>query len=84
LTNPANTFDLANMFDFTPGATDVAGPSPYYLDSATNTFQSTTQPQPLLPETSSSVLLPGVAVVLLGGAVAVVFWRRRRHSGQIV
>ncbi len=81
LTNPANTFDLANMFDFTQGATDVAGPSPVFLDSATNTFQSTTQPQPLLPETSSSVLLPVVAVVLLGGAGALVFWRRRRHSG---
>ena len=67
------------MFDFTPNAPDVAGPASYYLDPAT--FQSTTTPQPLLPEVGgSNLLLPLSAAVLFGGGVAVIFWRRRRHS----
>ena len=37
LTNPANTFDMANMFDFSTGATDIAGQTPYVLK--TTTFQ---------------------------------------------
>ncbi|MGD0380700.1 MAG: alkaline phosphatase family protein [Acidimicrobiales bacterium] len=78
LTNPSTTFDLANMFDFSPGATDVAGSSPYYLDTAT--FQQTTVPSPVLPETSTPLLLPIGAGVILGGGALVVFWRRRRVS----
>jgi phospholipase C len=35
LTNPATTFDLSNMFDFTAGATDTAGPNPYILNTTT-------------------------------------------------
>ncbi len=78
LTNPSTTFDLANMFDFSPGATDVAGPTPYFLDTAT--FQQTTLPNPVLPETSTPLLLPIGAGVILGGGALVVFWRRRRGS----
>jgi phospholipase C len=82
LTNPANTFDLANMFDFTPNATDIAGPAPYYLDPTT--FQSTTQPQPLLPETQFPVVLPMLAAVVLGGSAFLALgWRRRRSSAGL-
>lgn len=85
--NPATatTFDLANMFDFTPGATDVAGPTPYYLGDPT--FQPVSQPNsaslpPLtgpaiaLPESHFPALLPIAGVVLIGGGVF--FGARRR------
>jgi phospholipase C len=78
LTNPSSTSDLANMFDFSPGATDVAGASPYFLDTAT--FQPTTLPDPVLPETGAPLLLPIGAGVILGGGALVLGWRRRRAS----
>ena len=40
--NPSTAFDLADMFDFTPGAADVAGSNPYYLGDPT--FQSVSAP----------------------------------------
>jgi phospholipase C len=81
LTNPAVTFDLANMFDFTPGARDVAGPTPYYLD--TTTFQPTTLPTPVLAQSDSSILLPIAAAVVLAGGTAFILGRRRIRRGAM-
>jgi len=77
LTNPSTTFDLANMFDFTPGATDVAGPAAYYLSSTT--FQPTTMPTPLLPDSKTPVLFIISGIVVLGGASLVLGRRQRRR-----
>ncbi|MBV9661218.1 MAG: hypothetical protein JO337_08685, partial [Acidimicrobiales bacterium] len=65
---------LSNLFDFTPGATDTAGCSPYYLDVHTGAV--TSSPTPLLPESPWTVALPVSAVALGAGAFA---WSRRRR-----
>jgi phospholipase C len=90
--NPSTSFDLADLFDFTPGATDVSGLSPYYLGDPT--FQQVSTPNaaslpPLppgppiaLPETHFPALLPVAAAVLVGGGVW--FLSRRRRVRQSI
>ena len=69
---------IQNMFDFTNGASDIAGPSPVFLDSTTG--QPTSQPQPLLPETPTVVGLGLLGVAVLGGGLVMHKMRRRRQA----
>jgi phospholipase C len=64
---------LSNLFDFTPGANDTAGCSPYFLD--VHTGMVTSSPNPQLPESPWQILLPISALVLAGAALAL---NRRR------
>ncbi len=73
---PPRAFDIQSMFDFTPGASDVAGVTPYYLDPTT--FQATSTPIPLVPETHFPVLFVLSGIVLFGGA-ALILGRRQLH-----
>jgi hypothetical protein len=79
LTNPATTFDMANMFDFSPTATDTAGTAPLFLNTAT--FQPTSLPDPVVPETAFPLLLPVGGAGLLAIAALAVYYRRRRPDG---
>ena len=67
---------IQNMFDFAPGATDVAGSTPVFLDATTG--QPTSQPQPDLPETPTVVALGLVGVAVMGSGVVLLSVRRRR------
>jgi len=79
LTNATTNFDIHSMFDFTPGATDIAGTTPFYLDPST--FQPTAAPIPEVPETQFPILFVVSGLVIFGGAVIVLGGRRFRHRG---
>ncbi|HVM65798.1 MAG TPA: alkaline phosphatase family protein, partial [Acidimicrobiales bacterium] len=64
---------LSNLFDFTPGANDVAGCNPYYLDVHTGAVTSV--PNPVLPDARMPALFAVSGAAVLGGFVLV---RRRR------
>jgi phospholipase C len=78
--NGSGKYDISNLFDFTPGAADTAGATPFYLDPGT--FQPTTIPTPLLPDSHTPVLFIVSGSVLLGGAFLLVGRRqvRRRRA----
>ncbi len=71
----AGSGSINNMFDFTPGANDVAGNTPLYLDAYSG--QPVSTPAPLLPESPTPILLPSLAA--LGFAGVLLTRRHRRH-----
>jgi len=76
LTNATTSFDISNMFNFGTGG----GQNPVlFLDPTT--FQPTSTPIPLVPETHFPVLFVISGLVLFGGAALVLGRRQLHHRG---